>query len=262
MKGFLIFSALICFGLGFVLAEKPLKQEKLEFEGVKYRVVKVPAKRLRLAWKGADGKPMRSFDLVQKHYSGQKRKVVFMANAGIFEPGGIPSGLHVQGGKLLRPLNLKPGKGNFFLKPNGVFAVHLGQAEIMPSSQYSAYVRRHKKGPHAYPIRLALQSGPLLLHQGNIHPAFNRGSKSRLHRNGVGVDRQGRVVFAITEFHAGREGEVNLHGFARFFLHLGCQNALFLDGDLSQMVVNPKEKTESNLFGAMFVITEPVGQEE
>ena len=68
----------------------------------------------------------------------------------------------------------------------------------------------------------------------------------------VGVNTQGRVVFAITE-----PGQlVNLWDFAGLFLKLGCQNALFLDGDISQMAVNPPKPLECNQYGAMFVVTE------
>ena len=248
MKGFITVFSIMLAGMPMTKGAEPLKEEKVIFEGVKYRVVKVSPDRLKVAWKGVDGKPLRSFDKVQAHYASKKQKVIFIANAGIFEPGGIPTGLHVQAGKILNPLNLKPGKGNFFLKPNGVFAIPLEEGK-------KAEVIVSEKATKSY--RLAVQSGPMLLGNRRIHPAFNRDSKSRLHRNGVGVDREGRVVFVITEFHAGREGEVTLHGFATLFLHLGCNNALFLDGDLSKMVVHPKEKVDSNLFGAMFVVTEP-----
>jgi uncharacterized protein YigE (DUF2233 family) len=37
---------------------------------------------------------------------------------------------------------------------------------------------------------------------------------------------------------------------------LGCKNALFLDGDISQCVTNPNATVQSNQFGAMFVISE------
>jgi len=260
MKAYISVFLMIFGGMTAVEGAEALKEEKVTFEGVKYRVVKMSPDRLEIAWKGADGKPFRSFDKVQAHYAAQKRKVTFMANAGIFEPGGIPTGIHVENGKVLNPLNLKPGKGNFFLKPNGVFAILRSKetrALVMEAGKYATYTRKFLDDRGKYPFRLAVQSGPMLLESTKIHPAFNRDSKSRLHRNGVGVDNKGQVVFAITEFHAGREGEVNLHGFARLFLHLGCQNALFLDGDLSKMVVNPKEKVDSNLFGAIFVITEP-----
>lgn len=65
------------------------------------------------------------------------------------------------------------------------------------------------------------------------------------------MDDQRRVVFAITD-----KGQmVNFWDFSGLFLKLGCRNALFLDGDISQMAVNPKEELRSNRFAAMFVIT-------
>ena len=65
------------------------------------------------------------------------------------------------------------------------------------------------------------------------------------------MDGTGRVVFAITD-----KGQfVNFWDFAGLFLKLGCEDALFLDGDISQMVVNPGETLRSNRFAAMFVIT-------
>ena len=99
---------------------------------------------------------------------------------------------------------------------------------------------------------MGTQSGPMLLIDGKRHPAFTEGSASKLHRNGVGTDAKGRVVFAITA-----PGEtVNFWDFAGLFLKLDCKDALFLDGDISQMAVNPEKPVESNLFGAMFVVTE------
>lgn len=44
------------------------------------------------------------------------------------------------------------------------------------------------------------------------------------------------------------------------FLHLGCKDALFLDGDISRMELNPTKKIRSHLFGAVIVVTEPMGQ--
>ncbi|MGB1260913.1 MAG: phosphodiester glycosidase family protein, partial [Akkermansiaceae bacterium] len=211
--------------VGSSLKHTPLVEKKIQFEGVKYRVVHIHPSQLELAWKNDTGKPLRSFPAVQAHYLKKQKKVTFVMNAGIFEPGGIPSGLHVQNGVLLRPINLRAGRGNFYLKPNGVFAIYKTNrisSIISPSEKYGKlHAIKVKENPGLMPT-LALQSGPLLLENGKIHPAFNRSSKSRLHRNGVGIDANGMVVFAITEFYAGKAGEVNLHGFARFFLHLGC----------------------------------------
>ncbi|RYD47306.1 MAG: hypothetical protein EOP85_05750, partial [Verrucomicrobiaceae bacterium] len=156
---------------------------------------------------------------------------------------GIPSGLHTEGGKQLRPINLADAPGNFFLKPNGVCAVsdkpHIGTSEAWKSQSDGKE-------------RWAIQSGPMLLINGKRHPAFREGSDSKLLRNGVGIDNKGQLVFAITD-----KGEmVNLWDFAGLFLQLGCKNALFLDGDISKMVTNPDKPVETNLFGAMFVVTD------
>ena len=92
----------------------------------------------------------------------------------------------------------------------------------------------------------------MLLIDGQRHPAFREGSISKLHRNGVGVDREGRLVFAITD----RDQKVNFWDFAGLFLKLGCKDALFLDGTISQMAVNPDKPVQSNQFGAMFIVAE------
>ena len=49
---------------------------------------------------------------------------------------------------------------------------------------------------------------------------------------------------------------MNLWDFAGLFLTLGCKDALFLDGDLSQMALSPAAPVESNRFGAIFVVAE------
>jgi len=170
-----------------------------------------------------------------------------MMNAGIFEEGGIPAGLVAIEGKCLRPLNTADGNGNFFLKPNGVFYVESGLARVVSTPEYAA----RKPSP-----RIAIQSGPLLLQNGRIHPAFRPASLHRLHRNGVGIKKDGSVLFVITEF--GQSRFPNLYEFADFFRSQGCADALFLDGDLSQMIVNPKTSIlPGNHFGAIFAVTEP-----
>lgn len=238
-----------------------LREEKLSFEGVDYRICRIKNEglaHLEVAWIGGDGKPMRSFDKVQAYYQRKGQKVRFITNAGIFEPGGVPTGLHIQSGKTLRPMNLGSAHGNFYLKPNGVCSIDGKGARIEDSQVLARLWLDSKSMKGEAPARLAVQSGPLLLNKGKIHPAFRRASNSKLHRNGVGVNDDG-LVFAIT---TGKDGWVNLHGFARLFQHLGCKSALFLDGDISQMEVNPSGKLESNLFGAMFVLVEPMRKSE
>lgn len=219
----------------------------IQFAGVKFRVVRVAPGRVRVVWKNEKGERYRTFDRVQAAFAKQGKTVEFIMNAGIFEPGGIPSGLHIEGGSVLRPVNLADAPGNFFLKPNGTCTFTGGATPAAFIGSCAAW-QAQSTGKETWGI----QSGPMLLIQGKRHPAFREGSVSRLHRNGVGIDGDGRLVFAITE-----KGQVvNFWDFAGLFLQLGCKDALFLDGDISQMAVNPDKPVASNSFGAMFVVAE------
>ncbi len=219
-------------------------EENVEHAGVKFRVVRLSPARVQLAWKDAQGQPYRCFDRVQAALTKQGKVVKFIMNAGIFEPGGIPSGLHIEGGRQLRPLNLADAPGNFFLKPNGVCTFG-GQGPFVGTC--AAW---QKRDPHTE--SWGIQSGPMLIIDGQRHSSFREGSSSKLHRNGVGVDGNQQLVFAITA-----NGEtVNFWDFAGLFLKLGCRNALFLDGTISQMAVNPTQPVTSNPFGAMFIVAE------
>jgi uncharacterized protein YigE (DUF2233 family) len=225
-------------------------EELVAHAGVRFRVVRLEARQVELVWRDAAGRPFATFDKVQAHYAAAGKRVKFLINAGIYEPGGVPSGLHHERGLRLRPLNPRDGVGNFYLKPNGVFAWTGGGAGRAFIEESGAFARREKRAPAR--LEFAIQGGPLLLSGGLRHPAFRAGSASKLLRNGVGVDAGGKVVFAITA-----PGElVNFWDFAGLFLQLGCRDALFLDGDISQMAVDPEGPVASNRFGAMFVVAE------
>src|SRR5690606_21216807 len=125
-------------------------------------------------------------------------------NAGIYEPGFIPTGLHVEDGETLVPLNTDDGRGNFFLKPNGVFVVGEDGAAVVSTEDYAAGRVPVER------VRYATQSGPLLVRDGALHPAFGPRSTSCRTRTGVGVTEDGQVVLAVSN------GAVNLYDFARY----------------------------------------------
>ncbi len=228
-----------------------------EFEGIRHQVYTIdPAvEELRLFWKDDTGQPFTTFRKLEAHLNTKGLRLRFAMNAGIYEPGFIPTGLHVEGGKVLAPLNRKPAPKlqpgqytpNFYLKPNGVFYIDENGPAVLETEEFA------KKAPKP---RLAAQSGPLLLREGRIHSAFRAGSTSRLLRNGVGVNGEGKIVFVATE--RSERGRVNLHTFARLFLSLGCQNALYLDGDISEIyvrAVDPEVQTTTS-FAAIFAVVE------
>jgi len=64
--------------------------------------------------------------------------------------------------------------------------------------------------------------------------------------------RSYEVVFVMTDFNS--EKFVNLHQFAEFFKSLGCDDALFLDGDISHMRTGVDMEKRSNSFGSIFAV--------
>jgi uncharacterized protein YigE (DUF2233 family) len=176
---------------------------------------------LELFLRDESGKPYKRFKELAAALDTQGRKLTFAMNAGMYHGDFSPVGLFVSGGKQISPLNLGDDHGNFFLKPNGVFLVTTKGARVVESTEYPKLKE---------PAILATQSGPLLLRNGKIHPAFNADSKSRLYRNGVGVPSPDTAIFVITE------QPVNFHEFALLFRDvLHCPDALFLDGTISSL---------------------------
>ena len=217
--------------------------EKKVIDGVTYRILIVPPDRIQLLWKDDAGQQLRTFPAALKFLKGKGIEVETLMNGGIFEPGGIPSGLLVQDGKEMNPVNRNKGEGNFFLQPNGIFLI---------SDKGAAVIRTDEYPQKNVVVKQAVQSGPLLLRGGKVHPAFNANSTSKLHRNGVGVTKTGEVLFVMTDFHS--EKFVNLHQFAMLFKSLGCDDALFLDGDISQMRSGADMEKQSNSFGSIFAV--------
>jgi uncharacterized protein YigE (DUF2233 family) len=174
---------------------------------------------IELFWRDDKAMPFGGFEALDRWLRTRKRQLVFAMNAGMYRPDFSPVGLYVEHGKQLRPLNLSRGSGNFCLRPNGVFAITRSGARIVESTRYPAI-----RGTTV----LATQSGPMLVIDGRLHPAFRSNSTSRLVRNGVGVVAPQQVVFAISE------EPVSFYEFATFFRDgLHCRNALFLDGSVS-----------------------------
>ncbi|NOT54429.1 MAG: hypothetical protein HOP18_07480 [Deltaproteobacteria bacterium] len=176
---------------------------------------------LRLLWQDPHGDRFGSFRRVRDALAIQGQQLLFAMNAGIFSTAYAPLGLHIEDGRILHPLNNARGWGNFFLKPNGVFFIANHKAAVVDTTTYATL----KVKPD-----LATQSGPLLVTQGKLPPKFLPDSLSLYLRNGVGVTEDNQVVFAMSLV------PINLHEFATLFRDtLGCPNALYLDGSISQL---------------------------
>ncbi len=173
-----------------------------------------------LVWRNADQQPYGQLERARQAVESDGRTVHLILNAGIYTPGLAPAGLHVENGAEARPLNLNDAPGNFHLLPNGVFSVVDGVAAVTETTAF---------GAADIQPRLAVQSGPMLLIDGDVHPAFDPASTSRFVRNGVGVRTDGSVLFAQST------GPVTFWEFAQFFLAHAAPNALYLDGSIVRM---------------------------
>lgn len=229
-----------------------LRCAQVMYRHVQYDVVWVdPAQcELRLYWQDESGEALGQFRNLERHLAARGKRLLFAMNSGIYARDHTPLGLHVAEGRELKPLNRRRGGGNFFLKPNGVFYVDAsGAAGVLETEAY------HEAAGIA--PRLAVQSGPLLLEKGAPHPRFIPGSSSRNIRNGVGVDRDGQIVFAISRL------PVNFDDFAHCFLEaLNCPDALYLDGSLSAMYLPECGRRDRGTeFAGMLAVVAPASAE-
>lgn len=191
--------------------------EQRRFEGSAFTICRYDPARHQIALFTG----LRSMEALEARLGARAAQLRFAMNAGMYDEEGDPIGLYVAEGRQRRAINRRPGEGNFHLLPNGVFTVAAnGRAAVMKSADYAP-----ASGP-----QWATQSGPMLVIDGALHPAFAPNGDSLHVRNGVGVDGAGIAWFAISD------EPVSFGRFARLFRDaLGCRNALFLDGAVSSL---------------------------
>jgi uncharacterized protein YigE (DUF2233 family) len=192
---------------------------------------------LSFYWKDDSGHILGSIQHLKDYLSGKHKKLIFAMNGGMFKTGNAPVGLFIQEQTIISPLDTSSGNGNFYLKPNGVFYI---------TKDNKAMICQTEDFESTGQIRLATQSGPLLLSNSTIHPAFKMGSANVNIRNGVGILPNNKVVFAMSK------EAMNFYDFAGYFKNLGCKNALYLDGFVSRTYLPEKNwiQTDGN-FGVI-----------
>lgn len=194
----------------------PCSEQKFEGSGF---IVCTPASaaKLKLFAAGPGETPKRAF----RDLGIAEGKVAFAMNAGMYDETGRPIGLAIVNGSRVHKIALRAGGGNFGMKPNGVFLVRRdGRSEIVTSEKFVP----------AKNIRLATQSGPMLIVGGKLHPAFKPNGDSIYIRNAVGIAPSGKLLFVIST------DPVSFGRMARFFRdRLKTRNALYFDGSVSSL---------------------------
>jgi uncharacterized protein YigE (DUF2233 family) len=208
---------------------KPAGVAALSFTTIR---VNAQTERLELFLRDDTGHTFNRFERLNSWLAGKHKQLRFAMNAGMFQPDFSPVGLFVQDGKQIAPLNVADGSGNFFLKPNGVFLVSEAGPQIVESTEYPALARG---------VRLATQSGPLLVRHGVLHTAISSTSTSRLVRNGVGIS--GDTIFFVIS-----DQPVNFYELATYFRdELHCPDALYLDGVVSSLYSAELKRSDSTV---------------
>lgn len=189
-----------------------------------YRVIPLDLQQvqLQLFWQNERGVRYGRLPRLKAELAAQGQALLIGMNAGMYHANREPVGLYIERGFERFALNTAQGAGNFFMQPNGVFALDdQQQAAIYTTAAWAAAAPTD--------IQYATQSGPMLLIDGVINPNFDPQSRSRKIRNGVGVISPTHMVLIISET------PVNFFEFAQVFAGLDCTQALYLDGSISSV---------------------------
>jgi len=207
------------------------------YRGARFVVCEIDLRafRIDLRWRDSTGTPYGSLRTLEAALEREGVSPLLLMNAGMYSDTLAPIGLYVEGGEEFVAANTNEGPGNFHLLPNGVFYASGDTAGVMETHAYL------EARPEA---DIATQSGPMLVIEGAIHPAFLPDGTSRKIRDGIGVRDDGHVVVVAIA-----RNPVNFDSFARLFRdELGCDDALFLDGTISQLW-SPQTGSIGNPFG-------------
>jgi uncharacterized protein YigE (DUF2233 family) len=187
--------------------------------------------------KNDNGEKFKTFRALNEWLESRNKSLIFAMNGGMFKTDFSPQGLYIENGALISNIDsIYNGYGNFYLQPNGIFYItNNNEGRITTTKNF---INNN--------IKFATQSGPMLLINGKIHSAFNKGSANINIRNGVGILPNGHIIFAMST------DKINLYDFAHYFLSLGCKDALYLDGVVSKTYLPVKGHNDlSRNFGVI-----------
>jgi hypothetical protein len=212
--------AFVTFGIAMFAQQEKAKDDRF----VSY--IADPKKQdVKLYWKDDRQEIFRSIQQLKSWLNKRHQTLEFAMNGGMYKRDNSPQGLYIEQQKILSPLDERNGNGNFYLKPNGVFYI---TTDLIPVICNTEKFIQNKT------MRFATQSGPMLLINSHIHPAFKKGSTNVNIRNGVGILPDHTILFAMSK------QEINFYDFANYFKSMGCKNALYLDGFVSR-TYSPKD---------------------
>lgn len=217
----------------------------MSHQGIGFIVCSAEPAAVRVFHGDERGRAFGGFVTLRDALRRDQMRLVMAMNGGMYEEDLSAVGLLVTGGIEKHPLATGEGWGNFYLKPNGVFALADGRAMVMETGRFA---------DSGVAPDEATQSGPMLVIDGAVHPAFLPEGTSLQLRNGIGVDTKGRVYLAISL------APVRFYDFATLFRdELDCPNALFLDGHISSLYAPSLGRLDTRYpMGPIIGVVEPM----
>lgn len=196
---------------------------------------------IKLYWKNDKQESFKSIQNLKTWLEKDHKNLLFAMNGGMYKEDNSPLGLFIENKKIITALNKANANGNFYLKPNGIFYITVDNVPNICNT-----VNFINNGN----IKYATQSGPILVIDGQIHPAFKAGSTNLNIRNGVGILPGNKIIFVMSK------KEINFYDFANYFKKMGCKNALYLDGLVSRTYLPEQNwiQTDGN-FGVIIGVT-------
>jgi uncharacterized protein YigE (DUF2233 family) len=219
----------------------PLGYSFVNFKGFKFYIYKIRKTSRNIHLEGYDNTGRPKYSTLKNFVSSVGREnsvdLDFAMNGGMYEGNGRPVGLFVSNGKIIQQLDTQytnPNEVNFYMQPNGVFYSYYDRSgklywNVATTKSYNILSKSCK-------IKDATQSGPILIDDCLINKAFGTRSSNKKIRNAVGLSDE--FIYFVMSY-----SETNFYDMAYFMqTYLRVQNALYLDGVVSQFYYHPKRK--------------------
>jgi uncharacterized protein YigE (DUF2233 family) len=237
MKKKLIIAILIL--INNKLCYSQIKETNIKYNNNKYIVISMNKNYERIKIISNLNENCYNIDEIIKSMNMKDIEPLYVINGGMYLENMSPQGLLIDNKKIISEINLdnKNDHSNFYNLPNGIFLTKQNSNEIINSIEYS----RNK-----YKVINATQSGPFLVLNEVINQKFKKKSKSINYRLGVGISKKNNKLYFVLS-----DTLVNMYAFSDLFRnHLKCENALYLDGKITNLY--SKKKPENTRIRSLY----------